>query len=210
MALKSEQYCLPIQSPYLFQRRVTWDNNNTRPPTGSARGASTTDFVECTTNKNRKLVAIQLHVKFHICLFLWQLFRSSGASRVTTRLLFLTVMKSFWSTESKSKEEGETQHELCRRAASNGDNDRKDGRERGNDMQPEVAGRPQHIAQWEWGMSLALLQDSQLKQSQITLNRATIKGENKNTSMHRHRPSWGMGSVFSCTSTHWILYKLLQ
>lgn len=69
---------------------------------------STSDFVECTTSKNIKLVAIQLYVTFPICLFLWQLFCSSGASGVTTRLLFLTVMKSFWSTESKSKEEENT------------------------------------------------------------------------------------------------------
>lgn len=38
------------------------------------------------------------------------------------------------------------QHGLQRKADSTGDNDRKDGRERGDDMQPEVAGRPQHIA----------------------------------------------------------------
>lgn len=48
---------------------------------------------------------------------------------------------------------GVTQHEPHRNVDSAGDNDRKDGRERGDDMQPEVAGRPQLIAYWVWGMS---------------------------------------------------------
>lgn len=82
-------------------------------------------------------------------------------------------------TASARKEEG---HTACRKADSACDNDRKDGRVRGGDTQPEVAGRPQHIAHWVWAMSLLLawLQGSQLKQSPMTLNRPTTKREKKN------------------------------
>lgn len=43
---------------------------------------------------------------------------------------------------------GVTQHEPHRKVDSTGDNDRKDGRERGDEMQPEVVGQPQLIAHW--------------------------------------------------------------
>lgn len=67
------------------------------------------------------------------------------------------------------------------RLAQIGDNDRKDGRE-GNDMQSEVAGRPQHM---RYEQLLAQLQGSEMRQSPIILNRATIKTGRKSHS-HRH------------------------
>lgn len=56
------------------------------------------------------------------------------------------MTKQCLEEERVNQKKGVAQHGLHRKANSARDNDRKDGRERGGDMQPEVAGRPQHIA----------------------------------------------------------------
>lgn len=106
------------------------------------------------------------------------------------------------SKESKSKA-GVAQHGLSGKADSTTNNDRKDGRERRDDMQPKVTGRPQHITHsMRYEPLLASLQRSQLKQCLTTLNRPKLKRRKE-----KYAPT---PSLIRNTIQAWSLDELLE